>query len=201
MKNRSNIIIIGGIVILVIGAIGLGVHFSNSKNNDVTNGQEGMINLQLFGSYTVDASGVREYFSLLKDVPLIGFFQIYDSDDLLELAEVIDLELPDGLDFIFDDHQDKYMLLTFGRQLVEIRYEYRESYYDYDVPFTEITFTEEHHDQTMYVYIMDNIMLWPADFPGWDYNSFYVMNGTERIYIGTCLQNFNKQSPSFEEGL
>jgi len=189
------------IIFAVIGVMVLAnqiLTFMAEKENS-NNKQPNNLNFELYGSYTVNASGVRKYFNLLEDIPLIGFFQIYDSEELYgEFAEVLDLELPDDFDFDFGNYQDKCLVITFGRKLVEIQYEYRKGF---DVPFADITFTEEHHDQTMYLYIMDNIVLWNASFRGYDYNSFYVMNGSEKVYIGSFLQDFNKQSPSFVEGI
>ena len=187
-------LIIGGVIVIAI--LTMVFTMANPFSHKKINAEDGIINLQLYESYTVNASGVREYFTLLEDVPLIGFFQIRNSEDLYELAETLDLELPDGFDF--DNYQDKYLAITFGRQLVEIQYECRENYYGRDSIFAEITFTEEHYDQTMYFYITDKISLWPADLGG--YNTFYVMNGSEKVYIGDVLMNFNKQSPNFIEG-
>ena len=109
-----------------------------------------------------------------------------------EFSEALDIELPDS--FYFDNYQDQWLLLTFGRQLVEIQYEYRESYYDYGVPFTEIIFTEEHHEQTMYV-SMDKIKLWDASISGWGYNSFYVIYlDMTRKSEHTIISNFEYQT-------
>ena len=158
--------------------------------------------LQLYESYTVDdTSSVRKYFHLREDVPIVGFFQIRDLERLHELVDFLELNLPSGFDFDFGKYPDKWVLMTFGRQLVEIQYEYRESEYDYGVPFTEIVFAEDHNDQAMYIYTMDEIRLWDACMPGWGYNSFYVMTGLERVYIGNTVGDFNKLSPSLVPGL
>jgi hypothetical protein len=191
--------IMGGIVMLVIGAAGF--EFYNLFLNDKSNNQNDMINFQLYGNYAVDASGVRDFYSLIEGAPLIGFFQIDDANELREWKEVLGLTLPNDFVFNFDEHQDRWLLITFGRELVEMRYGYRKSPYYEEVPFTEIIFDERLHDQTMFVYTMEKIQLWPSDLAGYGYNSFYVMNGVEKVFVGNTVKDFNKQSPNFKEGI
>lgn len=146
------------------------------------------INFQLCKSYTIDSGNILKWcaLDLEEDSPFTFFYQILDIENLQAgPAEGLNLEL---IDFNDNVYQNKYLVITVGRELIEMVYEYREGF---SSPFAEITLGEEYHDKTMYVYIMDKILLWPSDLTG--YNTFYIMNGTEKRCYGQDILELNNQ--------
>jgi len=139
--------------------------------------EDGEINFQLLGSYEVDTSGIRNnYHNIAEDDPFTFFWQERNLERLQEFADVYNVTLPDfGIDF--DNYRDNYLVITFGRKLAGLRL--IDQWHGH--LFAEIIFAEEYQGQIMYLYIMDNILLYPPDMGR---HAFYIMRGSERVYYG-----------------
>ncbi len=148
--------------------------------------KEHTLDLQLYGNYKIDTSGIkdyerkiRKYAEITEDVPFVYFIQLPLEDSIMDAAlEDLSLNLPDELsEDITSSNENEYVLFSFGRELKEIKYK-TTSYYNHIK--AEITFCEEHQDDTVYVYFMeDNIFFWET--------SYYVMEGAKKVHLGDNL--------------
>jgi hypothetical protein len=101
----------------------------------------------------------------------------------------INFELPD---FRFDpmDYSDKYYAVTIGRELIEIQYEFLgEPWTPRTMTRSKITLSEDFFPQVLRLYVMERIPIFPPDFSG--YNLFYIMDGSNKIFHGSCLFQLN----------
>lgn len=146
------------------------------------------VELNLYGSYAVDTSGLREYerirtrnhkYGRLNE-PFTYFLQLpLDKDIIDPSSRDLQFELPDELlDYVYSSEANhEYMLISIGRPLKEIKYK-TTSYYNYIK--AEITFEEQHQNDMAYVYFIDkDVFFWTSDY--------YVMDGSQQKYLGHDL--------------
>ena len=159
---------------------------------------EGTINFYLYNSYTVDTRGVAKSYSVAEGTPFTYFAQVYDLETWRELTDFEEsgFEYPD-FDFTSDDFRDKYLAVTFGRELLEMQYEYcGEPWPSNYIAKADITFAEEYHDQTMFLYVMDKIPLLDNILGNYG-NAFYIMDGKEKVYMGCDTVALNEIDDSW----
>ncbi len=146
------------------------------------------VELNLYGSYAVDTSGLRDYdrkwsgnyaYKELNE-PFTYFLQ-FPLDKYIIDTSLRDLqfELPDELlDYVYSSEANhEYMLISIGRPLKEIKYK-TTSYYNHIK--AEITFEEQHQNDMAYVYFIDkDVFFWTSDY--------YIMDGSQQKYLGHDL--------------
>ena len=148
-----------------------------STTNNIGAEESSSINFYLYKSYEVDTSGFRRRFKVVEETPFTMFMQVYNLNTWKNHGCFWDakFEFPE-FDFQSDDYQDKYLVVSFGREVVEMN-KIEETYYGYID--AAITFAEEYHGDVMFLYIMDKIPL--RNGLG---SEFYIMNGTEKVFKG-----------------
>ena len=191
--NKYMIIGIGVVIAIsiIIVIVILCPNFISSQNHD-----KGKIDFHMLNSYKVDTRGICKKLRIAEDSPFTCFLQITNFENLSEyFAKEFDFEIPE-IDF---NYQDKYMAITFGRELKEMEYEFLGyPYKPNTIAKADITFSEEYDDKTMYVYVMDKIFLKDSLLDG---NSFYIMNGTEKELRGHNITDLNERTPFGGSGL
>jgi hypothetical protein len=188
-----------GIVILVIVIMLLGSNniFPNEKRN-VTGNIDGkemvdiqerdLINFQLYKSYEADTDGLRKRFKIVEGAPFTWFVQICDLsawEGMLNSFNETKFEYKD-FDFNFADYPNKYLAITFGRELLEIK---KIGFHSGQTE-AAITFAEEYYGDVMYFYIMDEV---PLSFGSG--KEFYIMNGLEKVFQGYDDLDMNETVP------
>ena len=78
-------------------------------------------------------------------------------------------------DFDFDDYPNNYLVVTFGRELLEMK---KIGFYSGQTEVA-VTFAEKYHGDVMYFYIMDKV---PLSFGSG--SEFFVMDNSKKIYVG-----------------
>ena len=149
------------------------------------------INFHLYNSYPVETNGMAKSFSIAEGTPFTFFLSIYDPNKWKghDYFSDINFVFPD-FDFTSSDFKDKSLAITLGREIVEMQYEYCGKPYPPNwIAKADITLAEEHHDQTMFLYVMDKIALLDPIIGG---NAFYFMNGKDKIYMGECVSDLNQ---------
>lgn len=149
------------------------------------------VELNLYGSYAVDTSGLREYerirtrnykYGRLNE-PFTYFLQLpLDKDIIDPSSRDLQFELPDELlDYVYSSEANhEYMLISIGRKLEKIEYKYLCYFNDGVNSKAEITFEEQHQNDMAYVYFIDkNVFFWTSDY--------YVMDGSQQKYLGHDL--------------
>jgi len=203
-------------IIIVIGVIVLGCNnilsnekssIDNIKKTETTDIKEeeaidiqkgDLISFQLYKSYEVNTNGILERLNIVEDSPFTFFIQIKNFDNLSEyFIKEFYLEIP-KIEF---NYQDKYMAITIGRELDEIKFNgfLGEPYAPNKFAKVDITFAEEYHRQMMYVYIMDKIFL--CDSLIGEETSFYIINGIEKEFYGHSIFDLNERKPWGESGV
>ncbi len=146
------------------------------------------VGLNLYGSYAVDTSGLREYDRIRSgnyaykelNEPFTYFLQLPLDKDIIDTSlRDLQFELPDELlDYVYSSEANhEYMLISIGRPLKEIKYK-TTSYYNHIK--AEITFEEQHQNDMAYVYFIDkNVFFWTSDY--------YVMDGSQQKFLGHGL--------------
>jgi len=192
MINRIVLSICGVVFIVVLLGCN-NVQIGNGRENGMAYpalefGEIVEINFQLLGSHLIDISGVRRSYGM-SAIPILGeetpqtfFFQLDDIDRLQEdLFVGFSLNLSD-FELTLDGYEDKFFAVTIGRELLEmqVRYPY--------LSFPAITFAEHYEPNVLHFYAMDPMRLWPSHLGR---NSFYVMRGTERLYLGEDIFDIN----------
>ena len=164
--------------------------FDSMSIQDEKFDESGVIDFQLLESYEVDTNGIREWLDVVEGNPFTFFFQYSTLKSFEDLSlEQFNLDLSE-VDFNGGDYQDKFIAITIGRKLVEMQYEYLGE--PYDLKFmtrADITFSEEYNNQVLYIYTIDKISL---DSPFTGENAFYVLNGTEKVYLGSNMHEINR---------
>ena len=190
--NKHIMLTISIAIVIVIAIAAL--HFSG-----VISQQKGKISFHLYGSYTIDTSNIRQWFYVNEGAPFTCFLQVVSFESLEKnTAKEFGLDLSD-VNFDYDKYQDKYLAITFGRELLEMEYEYLRYPYKYrTVAKANITFSEEYQDQKMYIYVMDKIGLLDSVIGG---NTFYIMNGSDRVFWGHKIYDINEREPGEQLGL
>lgn len=189
-------LIIGGIIALIVVGMVLIINNITTKDAaiDVANIPDGsQINFQLYKSYEVDTSGLRKKFLVVEGTPFVYFVQVYRLDSWKEMGEFweTNFQFPE-FDFDSDDFQDKHLVMSFGREVLEIEKIGSHSHGDSEEIEAAITFGEEYHDQTMYLYIMDKIHLYMGLG-----SEFYIMDGSEKIFQGYSIHDLNESYPYY----
>ena len=139
---------------------------------------EHSLDFQLYGGYTIDGSIVAEEMKTEKNTLI--------SQPRRPMPENLTLKsilTENGLEFldevwataVFDE--DTLVILTFGRELKEIKYKYLGYYGDGVTANGEITFYEEYEDSAMYVYYTEVHGLY---FMNYD---FYVIEDSNIIVL------------------
>ena len=180
----------------------------NVENNKIPLSETGKtdVSFELIESYSVDTSGIRKRFRIVDGTLFTYFIQFSDLKQMkTRLPRDFDVELSD---FKFDstDYEDKFLAVTFGRKIVDFQYEYPDLGDQAPPDYAKkaymarayMTFSEEYQEQSMYLYVMDKISFVYIDS---DVNELYVMNGSERIYLGESMLNINQRYPSDRPGV
>ena len=196
---------VGGAVILIIGAlIFSGYHMLEAEKEPGITGEEiasipdgSPIDFQLYDTYKVDASALRERLHVVEGTPFTYFIQIYSLDSWKQMSEFQDIHFDfSQVDFGPDDFQDKYFVASFGREVVEIQklrmaYDYLDLDEDENTTIeAAVTFGEEYYDQTMFLYVMDRIHLLEGMA-----NECYIMDGSEKVFKAYDILDFNEHIP------
>jgi hypothetical protein len=161
-------------------------------------GDNRVMNMKFIGIYTVDMTGIREWFEVKDGTPFTCFLQIKDSERNEEyFAKQFGLNLS-CIDFEHIGYQDKYLVISFGRELVEIKYEYLGKPYAHKtIARADITFAEDYHDQQIYLYAVDKVLLTSSVVGG---NAFYVIDGSDKRYWGDKIFDLNTRIANDEKG-
>ena len=146
------------------------------------------VELDLYGSYAVDTSGLREYdrkwsgnyaYKELNE-PFTYFLQLPLDKNIIDASfRDLQFELPDELlDYVYSSETNhEFMLISIGRKLEEIEYKY---FNDGVNSEAKIIFEEQHQDDMAYVYFIDkNVFFWTSDY--------YVMDGSQQKFLGHDL--------------
>ena len=145
---------------------------STGSNNEI----QSHINFYLHKSYEVDTSEIRT-----NDKPFTQFELVYNLNTWKQKGQFKNFAFPD-FDFSTDDFQDKYLAISFGREVLEMEI-IGENNNQKEVA---ITYAEEYRSNTMFLYIMDKISI--RNDEG---SKFYIMNGTEKVFVGNSELDFN----------
>jgi hypothetical protein len=143
----------------------------NMQIQDLTISMGDKIDFQLHNSYAIDTTIIRT-----NDKPFTRFEQVYDLESWKRKARYRKLPFAD-FDLDDDDFQDKYLAVSFNREVLEME----AIGVNYNTKSIEvaITYDEEYHANTMFLYIMDKVSL--RDSEG---SKFYQMKGKERVFVG-----------------
>jgi len=160
-------------------------------SNNASSEESGEIDLHLVGSAEINVEGILDWLGVTIDAPITFFYQftnIVALQSFLNSEAAFDLS---EMEFNPDEYVDRYFIITIGRELVDIKYTFVEEHW---APRTMtrsiITLSEEHDANILYIYVANQIPIFPADLAG-IYNSFYIISGTERILKGRCLFELN----------
>lgn len=145
--------------------------------------KEYTLDLKFHKSYEVDVEGIKEYERVKRkygaideNVPFTYFLQLPLDEPIIKAAlKDLSLSFPDEI--LESSIKNKYVLLSFGRPLKDIKYK-TTSYYNHIK--AAITFCEEYKDDIVYVYYMEEeVFFWTADY--------YVMEGSQKKFLGHDL--------------
>ena len=127
------------------------------------------VNFHLYRTYEIDTTEIST-----RDSRFTRFEQVYDLDRWKKRGMFRRFTFPD-FDFSADDYQDKYLAVSFGREVLEM-----EAIGTYNNSIeVAITYAEEYHDNTMFLYIMDKVSL--REDVG---SEFYIMDGADKVFVG-----------------
>ena len=190
------------------------------------------ISYELYGAYEIDLAAFQEDDELSPDIQTSWFCWLPDFRKIQNLIDkyVKDFPVdelaaqlyPDNPKRIYTDPEQPVMF-TVGRKLERLGYYYDEIYKEPrshdirnlgidDIIFSEVTFSEEYQDNTMYFYIRTSeaVMLQPAMFPlrgptDHDYaadgikgHTYYIMKNGKAVYWGNDLRTLNGYAPYSE---
>lgn len=168
-----------------------------TNDNPMMSQQDGdkreMVSFNLVGSYSVDTSGIREKEEIADGAPFTFFIQIRNVDDLKGyLIKEFCLDIPD----INFNYPDKYMAISIGREVQELAYNgyLEEPYMPNTFAKAEITFAEQYHEQMLYVYAMDKVILTDSRLGllnAGHVTRFYLMKDKERVFWGNTIHDIN----------
>ena len=158
---------------------GEGIHWGGASPGDDLDEKPTAIDYHLHRSYEVDTTGVRERLSVADGMPLTYFiFAKLPGGMEQYLLDEFYMEVPD-LDLDETD-DDCYVIISIGREISDLAYN---GFHD-DFPSmanAEITFSEDYHDQMIYIYIMEKIFITSGQMGT---ATFYVMRGEEKVFWG-----------------
>jgi len=144
------------------------------------------IDFQFHSRYEVDTSGLRERFGVVEGTQFTFIVQlgcVITWNGMLNSLNNVRIEY-DDYDFNFDDYPDKFLIITFGRELHEIQF--IDMYASVSI-LSDITFAEEYHGDVMFLYTMDAITLRMNKGGG-----YYIMSGEEKVFIGNNISDLNE---------
>jgi len=146
-----------------------------------------IINLQLYGIFEVDTIGLRKEVGVVEGVPFTYFFQPHTLNSWKSHSNYGERHFDfSELDFDETDFQDRFLAISFGREIAEIR---RAGSFYFGLLNVAVTFAEEYEGDVMFLYTMDKVEL---PFCGAEYIEFYVMDGDERVFIGKSVISLNQ---------
>lgn len=193
MKNYkiSKIVLIIIITVIILSIIIFIVNYILSSKQSKKN-----INFYLLNSYEVDLAGMCKKLAIVEDSPFTCFIQITNFENLTEyFADEYNLKFPE----INFDYPDKYMAITFGRELKEM--EYKLPAVRHELYSADITFSEEYHKNTIYIYVMDKIFLIDSFNEAGSGSSFYIMNDDKKDFLGHDITDYNERVPVGHGGM
>jgi hypothetical protein len=144
-----------------------------------------LIDFQFYGRHEIDMSRLREYSNVVDGTPFTDFSQI-------RCIEEWEANYPYGERYVVfpdiepDVFQSGYVVISYGREIVEMRRNGRIHFEEFPV---SVTFSEEHYGDVMFVYLMDEVPFRLGVGRG-----YYIMEGSERVYIGHG-GNLNERNP------
>ena len=199
IRMKKHLVI--GVALLVVIASVAFLYLSFASNQGVSKSvvsqkkDKDKISFSLLERYDIDTSGMRNRLRIKQGKPFTCFVQITVFENLYEyFTNEYHTEIPE-IEF---SYQDKYMLISFGRKVEEIAYEFLgEPYAPNTVAIADITFSEEYSGEVMFVYAMDKIYLFDNLDDG---NSYYIMNGTEKEFYGHSIFDLNEREPWVNPG-
>ena len=153
-----------------------------------------VLNYHLHESYMVDTTNIRQKLRIADGTPFTFFWQLKRLGDSKEhLMKEFGLEVSTDIDNIDLAGEDKFLMITIGRELESVVYQFRgKPFKPRTVAGAHIVFAEEYHEQMMYVYIMDKILLESSFIGG---NRFFIMKGTEVEFWGYTFYDINEFEP------
>ncbi|MCL2049207.1 MAG: hypothetical protein FWG87_10835 [Defluviitaleaceae bacterium] len=148
-----------------------------------------LIDIQLYGKYEVDTSGLRKANRIAEGTSFTHFFQ---RRSIRGWRASESYGMPNFHFPFFDSEPEefryKYFAVSFGREIAEIRRVGKIHHDEFEVA---VTFAEEYQGDVMFLYLMDEIPIWFEMA-----REYYIMNGSKRVYIGDTsydLNEFTKQ--------
>ena len=148
------------------------------------------LELQLYGEYIVDETGLRNKLNVQDEIPFTGFIQLKGFDGFDALSKEFDMDF--SIMKYNNTNQNQYLAISFGRKIEEITYKYLGYPYKRNtIAKANIVLSEQYNEHVMYVYLMDRILLIDSFIEG---NSYYIMNGSNKIYMGNVIDDLNKQT-------
>jgi hypothetical protein len=144
-----------------------------------------LIDLQLYERYDVDTSGLRNDLRIVEGTPFTYFLQMRRIDHWKrdERFGEANFYFP-GFDYEANYFQGNYLVISFGREIVEIR---RTGLIHYgEFPVT-VTFAEEYQGDVMFLYLMDEV-----PFRLGTAHQFYIMDGAERVFLEMGMHSLNE---------
>jgi hypothetical protein len=170
------------------------VDINGGDSGDMDNFSEsGTVDFRLLGSYTIDITALSKDLGMVS-MPLTYFNQFRSVENMRHYLDDMNQDLP-AFDFDEKEFLDRFVAITVGRELIEIKYEFiGEPWTPKTMTRAEITLSEQFSANVMRVYAMDQIPIFPADLSG-EYNRLYVVQGDERVYKGSDLFELNGLFP------
>jgi len=162
--------------------------FDNMSVQNEENPSSGKVDFQLLANTEVDTSHIRSLVGMTENIYFTYFGQRGAEDLSSTLDRVYSLNISTFIPN-FADYQNRFFLITIGRELVEMKYEWL----PYREPRFEMTFAEEYNANVLYLYAMDRIPMSDADMGGSHRFLLYIMQGTERVFMGHDLAALNNQ--------
>ena len=189
------------VVVLILAITFFGFIFTRARNppiiwyelcgETIFNVRDGdMIDFQLHSKREVDTSGMRGRFRIVEGTPFTWFVQIGSLpawNGLLNSFTDVRIEY-DEFDFNFEDYPAYNLVVTFGRELLEMRnIGFNPQGYNIKVA---ITFAEEYQGDIMFLYLMDNIPISLASA-----SEYYILRDSETVFIGNSKRVLNEHIP------
>jgi len=147
-----------------------------------------VLNLQFYGVFEVDTSGLREQARIVEGTPFTRFFQMHSLNSWKNDGNYGERYFDfSELNFDENDFQDRFLAISFGREISEIR---RAGIFHHGALQVAVTFAEEYQGDAMFVYLMDEV-----PFRLQMGHEYYIMDGMERVFIGHSERALNEHIP------
>ena len=178
-----------GLIIAILGFIGIDNNGVANMKNNVSD--SGIVNCELVGNYIIDTTTICRTLNIKEGTPFTWFLSFPKVQTIKHAFKdwfsMDDVDIPD----IEYDDEEHYLVVSFGREIKELHYHYLWGpYKPKTVAQAEVTFFEEYKEQTMYVYLTDEIFLTGGLLGD---NIFYIMQGDERVYWGREIKDLNEK--------